>query len=50
LDVPSRSRCQPFPRAERLLKEGQVFSGDTEVVVRPDQFLVDGMLSRGRGS
>ncbi|HYU35732.1 MAG TPA: alpha-2-macroglobulin [Thermoanaerobaculia bacterium] len=28
---------------ERLLKKGQVFSGDTEVVVRTDQFLVEGV-------
>lgn len=39
--VASEYRIDLIP--ERLLKEGQVFSGETEVVVRTDQFLVEGV-------
>jgi uncharacterized protein YfaS (alpha-2-macroglobulin family) len=39
--VASEFRVDLIP--ERLLKEGQVFSGDTSVVVRTDQFLVEGV-------
>jgi uncharacterized protein YfaS (alpha-2-macroglobulin family) len=39
--VASEFRIDLIP--ERLLKEGQVFSGETEVVVRTDQFLVEGV-------
>ena len=51
--VASEYRVDLIP--ERLLKEGQVFSGETEVVVRTDQFWSKGWmwsrsrLSRGRG-
>lgn len=39
--VASEYRMDLIP--ERLLQEGQVFSGETEVVVRTDQFLVEGV-------
>jgi uncharacterized protein YfaS (alpha-2-macroglobulin family) len=39
--VASEYRIDLIP--ERLLKEGQVFSGDTTVLVKTDQFLVEGV-------